>query len=82
MSGDRNGISQTGPKEAAYLTNLLVIARVEATLFLGLGAGAICTSVTRKGNGTSGCCSLDACDLGHSCLLGTVTVLVIWAIRV
>ena len=34
-------ISQTGPKEAAYLTNLLVIARVEATLFLGLGAGAI-----------------------------------------
>ena len=34
-------ISKTGPKEAAYLTNLLVIARVEATLFLGLGAGAI-----------------------------------------
>lgn len=27
--------------EAAYLSNLLVIARVEATLFLGLGAGAV-----------------------------------------
>ena len=34
-------ISKKGDTEAAYLSLLLVIARVEATLFLGLGAGAI-----------------------------------------
>ena len=34
-------IKKKGEAEAYYLTALLVIARVEATLFLGLGAGAV-----------------------------------------
>jgi len=34
-------IKKKGESEAYYLTALLVIARVEATLFLGLGAGAV-----------------------------------------
>ena len=34
-------IKKKGEAESYYLTALLVIARVEATLFLGLGAGAV-----------------------------------------
>ena len=41
MSRIGTSIARKGDAEAAYLSLLLVIARVEATLFLGLGAGAI-----------------------------------------